>query len=97
MRLRATSGLRRLDDFQARCQFLPISSGAMRLAAEFWAEVRRKGIPTASPDSLDADCIVAGQAVATGGPGDMVTNATTNVIHPSRFTRVDAKLWTLIT
>jgi predicted nucleic acid-binding protein len=96
MRVGATAGLRRLDGLQARYLYFPLTTGALRRAAEFWADVRRKGIPTASPDSLDADCIIAGQAAAVGGPGDVVTVATTNVIHLSRFAGVDARVWSTI-
>ena len=74
-----------------------MTTGAMLRAAEFWAEVRRFGIPTASPDALDADCIIAAQASVVGRLGDTVTIATTNVVHLSRFADVDAKDWSTIT
>ena len=53
----------------------------MRLAAEFWSQVRRAGLPTADPQALDADCILAAQATLLGGPGDDIVIATTNVGH----------------
>src|SRR5205814_739783 len=80
LRRRATAGLKRLDDFGARFPYLPLSTPAMRRAAEFWAEVRRLGLPTAAPDALDGDCIIAAQAAVAGGPGDTVTIATNNVV-----------------
>jgi hypothetical protein len=39
---------------------LTISTEAIVKAAEFWAFLRQSGIPTASPDALDADAILAG-------------------------------------
>src|SRR5208282_5612603 len=62
-------------------------------AAEFWAFLRQSGIPTASPDALDADVILAGQAALAGQPGDTVTIATTNLAHLSRFPGIDAQTW----
>jgi predicted nucleic acid-binding protein len=58
----------------------------MRRAAELWADVRRRGQPTADPRSLDADVILSAQAEGVGG-----IVATENVSHLSRF--VDAREW----
>jgi hypothetical protein len=51
------------------------------------------GVPTASPDALDADAILAGQAALAGQPGDTVTIATTNLTPLSRFPGIDAQAW----
>jgi hypothetical protein len=96
LRARINTGIRRLDDLKTRLGYAPLTTGAVLQAAEFWADIRRAGVPTASPDALDADCLVAGQAVALGGIGDVVTIATTNVVHLSRFPGVDAQLWASI-
>ena len=63
----------------------------MLRAAELWADTRRAGRPTAAPDALDGDCILAALALLTAGPGDVVTVATDNVGHLARF--VDARPW----
>jgi hypothetical protein len=63
------------------------------MAAEFWASLRQAGVPTASPDALDADAILAGQAALLGQPGDTVTIATTNRAHLNRFPGIDARIW----
>jgi toxin FitB len=63
----------------------------MRLAAEYWSDARRMGLPTAGPRSLDADAILAAQAELACGPADTVTVATTNVGHLARF--VAAEVW----
>jgi predicted nucleic acid-binding protein len=91
IRLGATAGLRRLDQARSGLEFSPITTDVMLLAAEFSADARRLGKPTASPDALDADCILAAQATLASGPGDVVTVATSNVGHLARF--VDARTW----
>ena len=62
----------------------------MRRAAEFWAEARRDGRPTAPDPALDGDVILAAQA-ATLDRDDVII-ATTNPKHLSRY--VPAALWT---
>lgn len=91
IRIGATAGIRRLDQAKAGLEYAPITTAAMLLAAEYWADTRRAGRPTASPDALDGDCILAAQATLAAGPGDTVTVATTNVAHLGRF--VDARTW----
>jgi predicted nucleic acid-binding protein len=90
------AGLERLDELKATLVYLPITTTAMLKAAEMWAELRYTGVPTAGPDSLDGDAILAGQAATAGGLGDIVTIATNNIRHFSRFSGVDAALWTSI-
>ena len=68
----------------------------MRLAAEYWAHVRRAGLPTAPDPSLDADCIVAAQASLVTGLGDVMTIATKNPNHLTRFPGIDARTWETI-
>src|SRR5690242_8421315 len=51
----AQSSLQRLDRLAARLTYLPITTAVMRQAAEFWADARRRGMPTASDLALDAD------------------------------------------
>jgi hypothetical protein len=74
----------------------PVTTAVMRQAAAFWADVRRRGLPTAADPSLDADAILAAQAVLLGGPGDVVEVATANATHLSRFPGVNAREWAAI-
>jgi hypothetical protein len=93
LRLGRSRGIRRLDTQVSTTGilYLPLSTAAMRRAAEFWAEARRRGRPTADAKALDGDVILAAQAVLAAPAGDDVTIATTNVGHLSLF--VHAQEW----
>lgn len=80
--------LANLDDLSRRLEYLPLSTPAMRLAADLWAQARNAGLPTAPDPALDGDAILAAQAVVLGVP---VVVATGNAAHLSRF--VNAELW----
>ncbi len=89
VRLKAFSSVKRLDNLATRIEYLPIMTGAMRLAADLWAQGRQSGQPTADPKELDGDVILAAQALLLGVPDVVV--ATTNVGHLSRY--VNAQFW----
>lgn len=93
LRMELTGGLLRLNSLVtlANVSYLPITTEAMRLAAEFWAQSRRSGRPTADPKELDGDVILAAQAFLATGEDDQVIVATTNAVHLSRF--VPAAAW----
>src|SRR5256885_1412510 len=57
----------RLDWLKAALLYAPITTEAMLLAAELWADARRRGFATAGDRSLDADVILAAQAITLGG------------------------------
>jgi predicted nucleic acid-binding protein len=97
IRTGAMAALRRRDALKATLDYRPITTSAMLPAADLWANVRKQGIPTAAPDALDADCILAGQALIAGQPGDTVTVATNNIKHLGRFPGIDAREWLTIT
>lgn len=91
LRANKTRGLQRLDSLINQLGCLEITREAMLKAAEFWAEVRKQGQPTADPKALDADVILAAQAAIATNRGYETVIATTNVRHLSRF--VPAQLW----
>jgi predicted nucleic acid-binding protein len=96
LRAGATMGIVRLDRLLGALEFDPISTPAMRRAAELWATVRQSGIPTADPQALDADCILAAQAALLGSAGDAVTIASRNIRHLARLPGTDARPWEAI-
>ena len=63
----------------------------MLKAAQFWAQVRKQGMPTADDKALDGDVILAAQAILIQDEGHEVIIATTNVGHLSRLAQ--AKKW----
>jgi predicted nucleic acid-binding protein len=79
-----------LDGLRRSLGFLPLDSSIMLRAAELWADARNAGQPTAPPDSLDCDVILAAQAIEVGG-----VIATENVGHLSRYGV--AKYWRDVT
>ncbi|HTK76988.1 MAG TPA: PIN domain-containing protein [Gemmataceae bacterium] len=76
----APRSVERLNDLGRVIGYLPITTEAMRLAAELWSDARAKGWPTADEAALDADVILAAQAIVAGG-----TVVTTNPKHLSRY------------
>ena len=94
LRANKIKGLQRLDNLKAFLGYLPITTAVMLQAAEFWAEVRKQGQPTADNKALDADVILAAQAFILNNQGEDVIVATTNVRHLNRF--VPSKIWTEI-
>ncbi len=76
----------RLDALKTVLNYLPIDTDVMLKAAELWAWGRNRGIPTAHPKALDADVILAAQALQIPA-----LVATENVDHLSLF--VDARDW----
>jgi len=71
--------------------YAPLTTIAIRLAANLWAQARTGGFPTADPRELDADVLIAAQALSLGiVPADLVV-ATSNPSHISRFAPAD--LW----
>jgi predicted nucleic acid-binding protein len=87
-------GIRKLDLFKTVLTYRPLTTEVMLLAAQLWADARRRGRPTAEPNALDGDVILAAQAILEVNEENEVVIATTNVGHLSQF--VDAREWWLI-
>jgi predicted nucleic acid-binding protein len=80
------SHLDRLDQLPSVYDYLPVSTEMWKRAAELWAEARQLGMPSASHLALDADVLIAAQALEVGG-----TVVTNNVAHIGRW--VDVQPW----
>ena len=89
-----TAGIRRLDQLKSQIPYRPLTTEVMLLAAQLWAEARKRGKPTADSHALDGDVILAAQAILEVNARNEVVIATTNVGHLSQF--VDAREWRLI-
>jgi predicted nucleic acid-binding protein len=84
-------GIARLDALKLRLSYLPISTRVMLTAADLWASARKKGRKSADDTALDADMIIAAQAVVLVAAGNEVVIATSNVRHLALF--ASAKPW----
>lgn len=89
LRANKMKGVVRLDDLAKILEYLPITTTAMRQAAQLWAQARQQGQPTAGDKTIDGDMILIAQAMSLA-ISDVVI-ATTNVGHLSRF--IAAELW----
>jgi len=90
LRAERNAGVARLNALTQELDYLPITTVAMRLAAQLWARTRQQGKPTADDRALDGDVILAAQPLTSRYPDAVI--ATTNVGHLSLF--VQAALWT---
>jgi len=95
LRAGKSAGIAKLNALKASLIYLPLTTDTMLLAADLWAQSRRRGQPTGDPKKLDIDVILAAQTLLLGVPPIDLIVATTNVGHLSQF--VPAALWTDIT
>jgi hypothetical protein len=84
-------GLGRLDALKTLLGYAPITTQVMLKVAEFWAKARETGRKSADDASLDADMILAAQAVALIREGYETVIATTKVRHLALF--ASARMW----
>jgi toxin FitB len=92
-----TEGIKNLDKLgEMGIVYIPITSDAMRKAAELWAWARNTGQQTASNDKIDIDVILAAQSIIISqDTGEHTVIATSNVSDLERYTY--AKKWEEIT
>lgn len=88
LRAKRVKGIVGLDRLARVLDYLPITTVAMRSAADLWAQARQTGQPTAGNRAIDGDVILAAQALSLGIASVVV--ATTNVGHLARFVQADA-------
>lgn len=85
-----SEGLAKLDSFAEDAGVVPITSEAMRLAGELWAETRHRHQQGAPDPALDADMILCAQARLINPndwdmAGGKVVIATGNLKHLENF------------
>jgi predicted nucleic acid-binding protein len=83
IRTKRTNSLFRLNRLKETLVFAPLNSQIMLRAAELWADARNRGRPTAGPERLDCDVILAAQALERGA-----TIISENINHLTQFTSV---------
>ncbi len=83
--------MERLNAFKQVFGYEPLTTDVMLTAAEFWADARKRGLPTSTERELDVDVILAAQARVLEEDGHEVLVATANPRHLSRF--VEARPW----
>ena len=79
LRAEKRKGLARLDGLKTVVGFIPLTSEALLQAAQFWAEARRSGKPTAADSALDGDVILCAHAAELTRPQHETVIATTTV------------------
>jgi predicted nucleic acid-binding protein len=75
--------LNRLNQLPTLFPYLSVTTAMWQRAAEFWADARTRGLPTASPAALDGDVLIAAQAAEI-----QATVVTTNAAHIGVWVRV---------
>lgn len=92
-----SKGLELLDSLRdtKTIDFLPITTEVIKIAAEFWADTRKRGISTSDDKNIDADMIISAQwkILTQEYPGRSVLIATTNVKHLKIFAQDSAQEW----
>ena len=78
---------RRLDAATQTTRYLPITTAIIVRASELWAEIRRRGRPTADALALDGDVILAATAMALQGEFEDVVVVTNNTRHLDQLVR----------
>ena len=85
LRAKKLDGIKRLDALTHIADYLPVTTQALRLAADMWADARQRGIITSHPKALDVDVILCAQALSLGLAPDAYVIATSNVSHLQHF------------
>ena len=96
LRLGKTTALTSMEKFvhAETDRFRILTSRDLELAAELWADSRRRGMPTADMRALDIDVILAAQVRNSGIPLSDLVVATSNLKHLSQF--VPAEEWSTL-
>lgn len=91
LKINSEKSLNKLNQLNSALTYQPITTSAMRQAAQFWAQARNQGTPTADDKALDGDMVLVGQVYEMAHEGNDVVVATNNVRHIGLF--ADARRW----
>lgn len=69
LRIGATRSLPHLDELGRELSYLLVTTATWRSAAKLWAVLRRGGVVTAPGEAIDADVLIAVQAIAVSARG----------------------------
>lgn len=82
-----------LDGFKDTLEYLPLTTNIMLKAAQIWADARKIHFPTASPDALDVDVILAAQALDHSREIHQPVVVATTDVGDLRRLGLDARIW----
>ena len=71
--------------------YLYLNDSALKRAAQLWADMRKKGLPTAALQELDCDTLLAAQVLDLGLAAGSFIVATGNKRHMERL--IDCAAW----
>lgn len=80
VRTNNTACIARLDTLKTILIYQPLTTSTMLLASQLWADARNRGKPTAANNRLNADAILAAQALESSA-----TLISDNVSHLIQF------------
>lgn len=80
IRARKIASIARLDYLKVRLIYQPLSTNTILFASQLWADARNRGKPTAANNRLDADVILAAQALESSA-----TLISDNIAHLIQF------------
>jgi len=72
LRANKAKSIARLDDLAKFLEHLPITTTAMRQAAQLWAQAHQQGQPTAGDKTIDGDMILVVQAMTLAIPNFVI-------------------------
>ncbi len=84
---------RQIERLKAFClqpkRFIPLTTEHLETAARLWGQARRAGRPTADPQALDGDVLLAAQALSVAGSAPELIVATSNPGHLAHYVATD--------
>ena len=83
----------RLNKYYLTQRIIPINRLSLLKASEIWAEMRNRGMPTASKERIDIDTIMVAQAVSLKQDFEEIIILTSDPEDIFRFSNYGIKTW----